>query len=47
MRQGDSDRELARSQLMGRAKAAALRVTATEQGWLDMERPPPDDAVLA
>jgi len=47
MRQGDSDREIARSQLMGRVKAAALRATATEQGWLDPNQPLPDDAALA
>jgi transposase len=47
MRQGDSDREIARSQLMGRAKAAALRATASAHGWLDPQQPLPDDAALA
>ena len=39
MRQGDSDREIARARLMGRVKAAALRATATEQGWLESDQP--------
>jgi transposase len=47
MRRGDSDREIARSGLMGRAKSAALRATASAQGWLASERPLPDDATLA
>ena len=33
MRQGDSDRDLARSRLMGRRSAAALRSLAEERGW--------------
>jgi transposase len=47
MRQGDIDREIARSRLMGRRKAAALRAAATEHGWLDPDRPLPEDAALA
>lgn len=47
MRQGDSDREIARTGLMGRRKAAALRAVAVERGWLAQERPLPEDAVLA
>jgi transposase len=47
MRLGDSDREIARSGLMGRAKSAALRATAKAQGWLAPEHPLPDDATLA
>jgi hypothetical protein len=47
MRRGDSDREIARSDLMGRAKSAALRATAAAQGWLAPDRPLPDDATLA
>lgn len=47
MRLGDSDREIARSGLMGRAKSATLRATATAQGWLAPDRPLPDDATLA
>lgn len=47
MRQGDSDRDLAKSRLMGRRTAAALRGLAQGQGWLDAERPPPDAAAIA
>jgi hypothetical protein len=39
MRQGDSEREIARSKLMGRSKAARFRKLARAQGWLDPERP--------
>ena len=34
LRQGDSDRDIARSRLMGRPKVAALRGLAASQGWL-------------
>ncbi len=47
MRQGDSDRDIARSQLMGRKKLARLRAVANERGWLTPTVPLPDDAVLA
>jgi transposase len=47
MRQGDTDREIARSQLMGRRKAAALRAVAEAQGWLCTAVPLPDDATLS
>ena len=47
MRQGDSDREIARTGLMGRGKTAALRKTAQAQGWLCPKTPLPADAVLA
>jgi transposase len=47
MRQGDSDRDIARSGLMGRAKAGAVRVMATEHRWLDPTTPLPDDDALA
>ena len=47
MRQGDSDREIARSRLMGRPKCAAVRNVAAERGWLDPAEPLPDDATLA
>ncbi|MCC6903704.1 MAG: hypothetical protein IT377_32350 [Polyangiaceae bacterium] len=47
MRQGDTDREIARAGLMGRPKAARLRALATEQGWLEPEAPLPDDATIA
>jgi hypothetical protein len=47
MRQGDSDREIAKGRWMGRHKAAALRRVASAQGWLDGQRPLPEDEVLA
>jgi transposase len=47
MRQGDTDREIARSGLMGRRKAGTLRERATAQGWLEAGTRLPDDDVLA
>jgi hypothetical protein len=47
MRQGDSDRDIARSRLMGRPKAARLRELAVQRQWLDATRTLPDDAELA
>jgi transposase len=47
LRQGDSDRDIARSRLMGRPKVAALRGLATSQGWLAPDAVLPDDATLS
>ena len=47
MHQGDSDRDIARSRLMGRRAAAALRALAQRQGWLDAAGLLPDDAAIA
>jgi hypothetical protein len=47
MRLGDSDHEIAKTGLMGRRKAAALRQVALAQGWLNREQPVPDEATLA
>src|SRR5260370_19905562 len=47
MRQGDSDREIARSKTMGRKKIAQVRETANARGWLASGTELPDDAVLA
>jgi transposase len=47
MRQGDSDRELAKSRLMGRRVAANLRALAEAEGWLTPETALPDDAAIA
>jgi transposase len=47
MRQGDSDRDIARSRLMGRKKLARLRAVANERGWLAPDGALPDEAVLA
>lgn len=47
MRQGDSDREIARSKTMGRKKLAQVRELSEERGWLAPDAPLPDDATLA
>lgn len=47
MRQGDSDREIARTGLMGRAKCASVREVGVPLGWLDPTTALPDDAALA
>jgi transposase len=47
MRQGESDRQIAATKLMGRRCAGALRRQAKAQGWLDPARPLPRDEELA
>jgi hypothetical protein len=47
MRQGDSDREIARSKTMGRKKIAQVRELEVARGWLSPDMALPDDAVLA
>jgi hypothetical protein len=47
MRQGNSEREIARAKLLGRSKATRFRELARAQGWLDPERPLPEDAEIA
>ena len=47
LRQGDTDREIARARLMGRRKTAELRVLATARGWLDTASALPDDGEIA
>lgn len=47
MRQGDADRDIERSGLMGRKKLSRLRKTALDRGWLSPENQPPEDAELA
>lgn len=47
MRQGDSDRAIARDGLMGRDKAREVRAVAEAEGWLERAHPLPEDAVLA
>ncbi len=47
MRQGDSDRDIARSKTMGRKKLAEVRETASELGSLAPECILPDDTALA
>ena len=46
LRQGDSDRDIARARLMGRPKVAAFRALA-QQGWLAPEAALPDDAAIS
>ncbi len=47
LRHGETDREIARSRLMGRRKVMALRRLASERGWLSRDSPLPDDAAIA
>jgi transposase len=47
LRQGDSDREIARSRTMGRKKVAQIREVALARGWLAADAALPDDAVVA
>ena len=46
IRLGESDRAIARSGLMGREKASALREVAGREGWLEAASVMPDDATL-
>jgi transposase len=47
MRQGDTDRNIARAGLMGRKKLGLLRRQAAQWNWLDSQQPLPGDAELA
>ena len=47
LRAGDSERDIARTGLMGREKAAKVRAIATERGWLEVDVELPDDAAIA
>jgi len=47
MRQGETDRSIARTGLMGRVKAGILRRLAEEAGFLDPLVPLPEDSILA
>lgn len=47
MQQGDTDRAIARTGLMGRKKAGQVRQLAGAQGWLEPDTPIPDDTELA
>jgi hypothetical protein len=47
LRQGDTDREIARSGLMGRRKVAVFRYRCEHRGWLDPATLLPEDAELA
>jgi len=47
LRQGDSERDVARARLMGRRKVAAFRALADHNGWLEPDAPLPEDAQIA
>lgn len=47
LRQGDTDRDIARTKVMGRRKVAVLRALASERGWLAAQGELPDDASIA
>ena len=47
LRQGDSDRDIARAWLMGRTKVARFRALAARQGWLAADAALPEDAAIA
>ena len=47
MRLGDSDRQIAKSGLMGRRVSATVRGEAAARGWLDTDQPLPPDEELA
>lgn len=47
LRQGDSERDIARARLMGRRKTAALHALAVARGWLGADAPLPDDEQIA
>lgn len=47
MRLGETNRQVSQVGLMGRNKAAALRRTAVEQGWLDPGSPMPSNEAIA
>jgi transposase len=47
LRQGDSERDIARARLMGRRKLAAFRALAERHGWLAVESPLPTDGEVA
>ncbi len=47
LRQGDTDRDIARTKVMGRRKVAVLRALASERGWMSAQGELPDDATIA
>jgi len=47
MRQGESDRQLSKTGLIGRNKASELRKTALRHGWLELTLSLPDNQELA
>ena len=47
LRQGDTDRQIARSGLVGRRKIAAFRALCRNHGWLDTAVALPEDTTVA
>src|SRR3974390_280926 len=47
MRMGETDREIARTKIVGRKKCSRIRSIAVQRGWLAAESPLPDDLALA
>ncbi len=47
IRMGQTDREIARTKIIGRAKCGQIRAIAMENGWLSSKGPLPDDTALA
>lgn len=47
IRMGQTDREIARTKIIGRAKCSRIRAIALDKGWLSNDSPLPDDAALA
>lgn len=47
MRQGESDRQIAKSGLAGRTKCQSIRALAKQHGWLDSSKALPDDETLS
>ncbi|HEY9159454.1 MAG TPA: IS21 family transposase [Desulfomonilia bacterium] len=46
MRQGETDRSIAKARLLGRRKASIVRAIATQEGWLNPDNQLPEDGVL-
>jgi len=44
MRKGQTDRAISRDGVLGRHKAAAFRLLAKQQGWLEEDSPMPEAA---
>ena len=47
LRMGESTRQIARSQRVGRATVNSIHAVARDQHWLDQSAQIPDDAILA
>lgn len=47
LREGDSERVIARDGLMGREKVAAFRALSRAQGWLELDVPLPEESAIA